>query len=388
MKFSTSFTKKESDFMKISALIAEFNPFHTGHKLLIDSMRSESDGVISIMSGNFVQRGECAVFDKMNRSECAVENGVDLVLELPAVYALSSAEGFAKGAVQTLEACGVVSQLHFGSECGNLSDLSLLAELLNEESPSFSDILSENLSKGMSFPLARQSALSHLTDKASLLESPNNILAVEYIRELKKLSSKIKPVTIKRVGNDYNDTAVNGPVASASAIRAMLKNGADVSEYMLCRPSSPIFMDAFDTMICARLKTISKEELCSLPDCNEELASRLMSSSRYNTFGEVVSSVSCRSYTQSRIRRILCNMLIGNTFSALPSPEYIRPLAFNKKGSEILRKMKSTASLQIAARGALLKDNVIFGLECRATDIYNLARGIEGGREFESVYVG
>ena len=372
--------------MKISALIAEFNPFHSGHKHLVDSMKEESDGIIAIMSPNFVQRGECALFDKKERSIAAVQNGVDLVIELPTVYALSSAEGFAKGAVETLNCCGNISTLHFGSECGNISDLCDVSDMLNNESEEFSAALSKNLSEGLSFPAARKKALERISPLAPILDTPNNILAVEYIRQLRKLSSGIKPVTIKRMGSNYNDTTASGKIASASAIRTMLQNGQDTSEYMLHSfESSPVFMKDFDIMISARLKAISFSALCAIPDCNEELAARLKTAAKYNTAEKILESASCKSYTQSRIRRILCNMLIGNCFSSVPSPEYIRPLAFNQKGSEILKEMKSTASLQIAARGALLKDNPVFNLECRATDIYNLARNIEGGKEFDII---
>lgn len=371
--------------MKTSALIAEFNPFHAGHKLLVDSMREQSDAVIAIMSGSFVQRGECALFEKSERAAAAAENGVDLVLELPAVYALSSAEGFAKGAVQTLSACGVIDSLHFGSECADLTKLTGCADLLNNESAEFRDVLSEKLSEGLSYPAARQAALEKLIPEGSILDMPNNILAVEYIRELKKLKSDITPVTIKRAGAGYNDTQTKSEIPSASGIRTLLKNGGVAEKYMLYNyEAEPVFMNRFDVIVAARLKAISEEELCAIPDCNGEIASRLKSASVYNTFEEIVSAACCKRYTQSRIRRILCNMIIGNRFKALPSPTYIRPLAFNKTGSEILRKMKSTASLPVAARGAILKNDAIFNLECRCTDIYNLVCGQPGGKEYKS----
>ena len=371
--------------MKISALIAEFNPLHAGHKILLDSMREKSDGVIAIMSGNFVQRGECALFEKNDRAAAAVKNGVDLVIELPAAYALSSAEGFAKGAVQTLRSCGVVNSLHFGSECADLQKLSACADMLNDESVQFSTLLSKKLSTGLSFPAARQAALEELLPEGSVLDMPNNILAVEYIRQLKRLQSDIIPVTIKRAGAGYNDTQTNEKIPSASVIRTLLKNGNDAKKYMLYSyTSTPVFMNQFDMLIAARLKAITHTELCTIPDCNEEIAARLKSASVYNTFEQIVLDAACKRYTQSRIRRILCNMLVGNNFKKLPFPTYIRPLAFNEKGSEILRKMKSTASLPVAARGAALKNDAIFNLECRCTDIYNLVCGITGGKEYDS----
>ncbi len=370
--------------MKTSALIAEFNPFHLGHKFLIDSMKKESDAVISIMSGNFVQRGECAVFEKGERAIAAVKNGVDLVLELPSVYTLSSAEGFAKGGVQTLSASGIVDELWFGSECGDIEKLSRCADILSEETPLFCEKLSEKLREGLSFPAARQKALCEIIADGDILSEPNNILAVEYVKEIKKSGANITPKTIKRMGSGYNDTRADSPVPSASGIRKLLSEGTDADEYILHNhKSTPLFMSNFDIIVASRLKAISKEELCLIPDCNEEIASRLKEASICNTFDEIISAASCKSYTQSRLRRILCNMITGNTFSFLPAPTYIRPLAFNEKGGEILKKMKSTASLPIASRGAVLKNDEIFGFECRCTDIYNLVRGLKGGAEFD-----
>lgn len=368
--------------MKISALVAEFNPFHSGHKHLVDAMRKENDAVIAIMSPNFVQRGECALFSKEERCAAAIKNGVDMVLELPTVYALSSAEGFAYGGVEILSHTGIVDELWFGSELGELSPLVQCAEILNEETDEFRQILTEKLAEGLNFPAAREFAVSLLCGKQNILNSPNNILAVEYIRILKKLSSPIKPVTIKRIGSGYNDTTL-GEFSSASAIRAALKENQKVSEHMLYNyEGKPVFMHSFDSIIAARLKTIPKEELCLIPDCNEEISVRLKAASSYNTFDEILAAASCKCYTQSRLRRILCNMVIGNSFATVPHPTYIRPLAFNETGGKLLKKMKSTASLPVVSRGALLKNDDIFNLECRATDIYNLISGIEGGREF------
>ncbi len=372
--------------MKIGALIAEFNPLHAGHRLLIDTIKQENDAVIAVMSGNFVQRGECAIFEKYDRAKAAAANGVDLVIELPVLYSLSSAEGFAKGGVEILEKCGVVNSLYFGSECGDIDALTKCAEVLNDENEEFSALLNEKLSEGMSFPKARQMAAEAVTKEASLLNEPNNILAVEYIRAIKKLGSEIIPSTIRRMGSGYNDTDIKSPIPSASAIRARLKDDDDVKGYMLYNyESSPAFMRDFDIITASRLKAITKEELMLLPDCNEEIASRLKEASFKNTFEEIMAEASCRRYTQSRIRRILCNMIIGNNFKEYISPTYIRPLAFNKKGSEILRLMKEKSSLPIASRGAVLKDDALFKLECRATDVYNLVHNIEGGGEFSAV---
>ena len=371
--------------MKIGAVIAEFNPFHTGHGYLIEKIRTECDGVIAVMSGNFVQRGECAIYDKKERTRMALQNGVDLILELPCVYALSSAEGFSYGAVSTLNGTGIIDELWFGSECGDTEALKGIAQILNNETPNFKNSLDKYLREGQSYPTARINALKEISPEADILNSPNNILAVEYIRSIEKLSSSIVPCTVKRVGGGYNDESTESEIISASAIRKLVKEKCDTSSYTTDTDCKPLFMSDFDMLISARVKTASREELLSIPDCNDEIASRIMSASKHNTFSQILDAVSCKSYTQSRIRRILCNLLIGNRFTSLPVPDYIRVLGFNETGSVLLNKMKSTASLPVIARGALLKDNPLFNLECRATDIYNLIKGTEGAEEFRFV---
>jgi len=375
--------KKDGDFMKISAVIAEFNPFHAGHEVLISKMKENSEGVIAIMSGNFVQRGECSIFEKSVRAADCIKRGVDLVLELPLIYCLSSAEGFAEGSVKTLHSCGVVSELWFGSEHGEIDAFMKAADILNSEPDSFSSALIKKLSDGYSFPAARSFALK-CAGGPSTLNEPNNILGTEYVRALKKLSSSIIPKTIRREGTGYNDTEIKD-IPSASAIRKLLEEEKSADLYMTVRNEAPLFMKSFDLICAARLKAISKEELCLLPDCNEEIATRLKSACQKNTIEEILSEASCKSYTLSRLRRILINMMINNTFKSLPSPTYIRPLAMNKVGTEILKMIKKSSTLPVISRSAALKDDDIFRLECRGTDIYNLACGKEGGSEFSFV---
>lgn len=361
--------------MKISALIAEFNPLHQGHRFLIEKMREKSDAVVCIMSGNFVQRGECAIFEKTERATSAIYNGVNLVLELPTVYALSSAEGFAKGGVSILNASGVIDELWFGSECGDISALLQTARILNENSPEFQEKLSQKLREGFSYPYARQFASG-----SDVLSSPNNILGIEYLRALLNLNSNITPVTIKRMGADYNDSDIDKETPSATAIRKAIERKS-TPDMLYDFKSKPLFMKDFDFICASRLKTISIDELLCIPDCNEELAVRFKEASKFNTIKEIIESVSCKSYTTSRIKRILCNMMISNTFKKAPDPSYIRPLAFNKKGAEILSMIKEKSTLPVIDRGALLKDDPIFNLEYKSTDIYNLARNISGGGE-------
>ena len=353
--------------MKVRAVIAEFNPFHSGHRLLLDKMHSGGAAVVAIMSGNFVQRGECAVFDKQTRAEAAVRGGADLVIELPTVYALGAAERFARGAVQLTASLGIADELWFGSECGDISALSAAAELVSTESAAFRSALSEKLAEGMSFPRARFEALG---SGGKLLSSPNNILAVEYITALNRLGSRIVPVTVKRENAGYNDDSEQSAEYSASAARKILKKSS---------ADGALFMSA------AKLKTADCDYLTRFADCNREIAARLIKAAKYNTFDEILSAALCRRYTAARVRRVMCNILASNTFKTYPKPSYIRPLAFNECGKELLRSIKKSAALPVAARGALLKSDEIFRLECRGSDIYALARGLMGGSEFSFV---
>ena len=367
--------------MKISGIIAEFNPFHGGHGYLISKAREKSDAVISVMSGNFVQRGDCAVFPKFKRARDCVARGIDLCIELPCVYALSSAQNFATGAVSILNALNCVDYLFFGSEIGDLSALLTIADALENPTEDFKAALSRALKEGLPYPAAVEAAVSTQCGSADVLSSPNNTLAVEYLRALKFYSSAISPVTIKREGAGYNSTSLNERYPSASALRAAVLKGESLKSLNITCEGKPTFIKDFDIICAARLKTISKEELCLLPDCNEEIAVRLKKASKHNTFDEIVQSTVCKSYTESRIRRILCNMMVANTFKAFPEPTYIRPLAFNKTGAEVIKQIKEKASLPVIDRGALLLSDDIFRLECRCSDIYSLACGEPGGSE-------
>lgn len=359
--------------MIVRAVIAEFNPFHLGHRLLLGKMHEGGAAVIAVMSGNFVQRGECAVFDKMQRAEAAVRGGADLVIELPLVYVLGAAERFARGAVEIINSLGIADELWFGSECGDISELSYAAAAFSEESAEFKKLLHGKLAEGMSFPKARFEALG---ESGALLAMPNNILAAEYIAALKRFGSQIKPVTIKRENADYNDDSEQAAEYSASAARKKLKKSA---------AENALFTNSLDTMIAARLKAADCDDLLRFADCNREIAARLIKGAKFNTFDEILSAALCRRYTAGRLRRVMCNILTANTFRTYPKPTYIRPLAFNGRGAELLRRIKKSAALPVAARGAALKSDDIFRLECRGSDIYSLARGQHGGSEFTLV---
>ena len=213
----------------VLGIIAEYNPFHNGHLYQLNSSKSitNSDYSIAIISGNFTQRGDVAIVDKWTRAQMALENGIDLVIELPTVYAISSAENFASGAVKILDSLGIVNFLSFGSECNDISILSQVTDVLVDEPPEYKTLLSHELDKGVSFPKARERALMmYLNDVrrfASVLSSPNNILGIEYLKALKRQKSPMQPITIQRKDSKYNDDTIptDSQFASATALRKL-----------------------------------------------------------------------------------------------------------------------------------------------------------------------
>ena len=218
----------------ILGIVSEYNPFHNGHihHLELSKQLTKTDFTVAVMSGNFVQRGDTALVDKWTRTEMALKGGIDLVLELPTVYAISSAENFADGAIKILNSLGVVDYLSFGSEIGEISPLNDVASILYKEPKEFSSLITAQLKSGLSYPRAREIALSQFfgTSKkyTDILNNPNNILGVEYLKAIKKHRSHIKPLTIKRDYSDYNSKTVKNGIASATAIRTMIQNKKNV----------------------------------------------------------------------------------------------------------------------------------------------------------------
>lgn len=368
--------------MKLCATIAEFNPFHNGHKYLVDSFKNEFDGTVAIMSGNFVQRGDVAVFNKFARANAAVANGVDLVIELPLIYALSSAETFAEGAVKTLNSANSIDTLFFGSEEGTIEPLSSVAALAANESEAFSSKLKEKLSLGLSYPKALGEVYKAFGVPESVISSPNNILGIEYIKALLKTKSNIKPATIKRSGAHHDSQEASESIASASYVRSLIENSDSIECFT---PSfsypSPVFGKAFSDIIFYAVKSASFSDFTAIYDCSDELAARFKGA-QANCVEDIISSVKSKNFTESRIRRILWNLVVKNTLSPKMEPSYIRILAQNKKGSEIISYMKKNAALPIVQKGAQLKDDPIFQAEARATDIYNIAAKLPSGEDF------
>lgn len=223
---------------KILGIISEYNPFHLGHLYHLEKSKAiiNPDYTVAVMSGNFTQRGDTAIIDKWSRAEIALKNGIDLVIELPLIYSISSAENFAMGSIKILDSLNMDTTLSFGSECGNLSALQEIANVLATEPPEYLYILNHELSLGVSFPKAREHAiLMYLNDIrkfANVLSEPNNILGIEYLKSIKNQKSKLKVITIKREGSSYNSTILEDTYPSATAIRQAIINGENVEKFI------------------------------------------------------------------------------------------------------------------------------------------------------------
>ncbi len=371
--------------MKVAGIIAEFNPFHNGHALLVQKAREAGfTHVIAVMSGNFVQRGEPAIFHHSVRTKSALENGVDLVLQLPCVYAMSGAQSFARAGVEILEALGIVDAIVFGSECGDAELLSETADAVyGEEIKSF---LADELEKGISFASARENALRKINSEyADVIKSPNNILGVEYIAALKKLGSKMKPVTFSRIGAAHDSDETDGKIAGASLIREKIRNG---DEWKKLVPEGAVesYIDAesadiyrLENTVLYKIRTVSAEELSKVPDISEGIENRIISAAKQaRSLDELYFLAKTKRYSHARIRRIVWNCLLGITADDLEkSVPYIRITGFNKRGSELIKAAKETSKLPIISKPAdflRLEETAqrIFSLECTAGDIYEL----------------
>ncbi len=374
--------------MHICGIIAEYDPFHTGHAFQISASRDmlgEDCAVICVMSGNWTQRGSAAITDKFLRAKFALMGGADLVLELPLPYAISSAEWFARGGVSCLNATGIVTHLCFGSECGQLAPLAQTAQCL--DSMEYTQILRTHLDQGISFPAARQKAVTELIGTtADCLDSPNNNLGVEYLRALNWSNSSITPITVQRQGAGHGEDACGG-YASASFIRQLLREDHldRALSYLIEGEADLLRQGKFsdpslaERTILYRLKQMSVDELAALPDCGEGLSNRLYQAIRQATsVDEILTLAKSKRYTLARLRRILLWAFLGMTVADRPNkPPYLRVLGMNKTGQSLLGQMKTTSTVPILTKAAHVRNlplaaQRLFDMEVRATDYYGL----------------
>ena len=363
----------------IAGIIAEYNVFHNGHKYQIEEIKKRADAVVAVMSGNFVQRGEISITDKWSRAKAAIIGGVDLVIELPTCYALNAAPNFAAGGVNTLNLLGIIDTLAFGSECGDIEELSRAAHLLENESPETSQNIKKYVSDGLSYPAALSKSYSGLI-KSELLSEPNNILAIEYIRALIKSKSSIKPVTIKRRAVSHHDSSIVSGIASASKIRQMLLENADIDKLIPYSLSdinftAPYLLSRIDSAIISKMRLSDPKYLRGINEMNEGLENRIISAAKKSdNFSDLTENAKSKRYTMSRIRRAtLASLIDFQKYVYSPIPEYIRVLAMNKTGMDILKKAKKYCGAPIITKAADFKEGSrMFKLDIRATDISSL----------------
>ncbi len=392
--------------MKVAAVICEYNPIHTGHEHhLRMTKEAGNDFVICIMSGNYVQRGDVAIFSKWSRAKAAIYAGADLVLELPTPYALMSAEGFACAAIQIANATGVVSTLSFGSECSHIGLLTVLANILL--CPQTESLIKDEMALGFSYAVARERVVKneYSDELSNLLRSPNNILAVEYIKCLVKNKYDIEPITFERTGADYHSDE-QLEFMSASGIRKLYKSDDyKTAHAFMPNMSKGIFekeieenrgffdIKRLDVAILSHLRCLDEDKLCEIEDVREGLHRRIMNVAKTATsFEEVVNKASSKRYTKSRIRRIVLRSFLGITKDKTdPAVPYVKVLAFNDNGRELLRNMRETCKLPIISKPAdsdklTESGKNLLELENCCTDIYSLAINIpkDCGEEFRN----
>ncbi|MDP4181768.1 MAG: nucleotidyltransferase [Bacillota bacterium] len=397
--------------MKVLGLIVEYNPFHNGHLYHIEAAKklTGADITVCIMSGNFIQRGEPAIINKWARTKMALISGIDLVIELPVVYSMASAEYFSFGAVKILESLGAVDYICFGSESGNVEDLETIAEVLLKEPETYGVYLQEALKKGLSYPLSREMALiKYFSAKFSnpefiknTLSSSNNILGIEYIKALKKLGSNIRPLTIKRANNSYNSQEITGCISSATAVRKQIYTSCDYDIESLCKsmPSGcvsilqeefskgrgPVFAKSYENTILGLLRKMRLEDIRDLPYVSEGLENRIKrAADKAGSWETLLDEIATKRFTRTRIQRIIFSIMTGltkdtfETFNTFGGPQYARILGFNSKGRAFLKNIKSNCSIPLITKTSHYKASCnpllkkMLQLEAEATDLYVL----------------
>jgi len=380
--------------MRICGVVSEYNPFHKGHAHQIREAKArlgDDCAVVCCMSSDFVQRGDAAILPKHLRAKAAVLGGADVVLELPAPYALRSAEGFAQSAVDILLGTGVLTDLSFGAEDADPALLKETASLLLEHRTVQDTLL--HLKTGISYAAARERALyARVQERAAILQKPNNILAVEYCKALVRRESDVNILPIHRVGAGH-DAGADGEYASASHIRQLLREGktdealpylpdstADILKEAMDKGQALIDQSRLENAMLSTLVRLTAEDLSALPDANEGLDNRLLEAIRKGrSIEDICAQAKTKRYALSRIRRMIYCAYLGITKeeSAAPPP-YARVLAFSDKGREVLKAARKQATIPLITKPAHAFDlggdaRVIFEREALACDLYNLA---------------
>lgn len=389
--------------MKVLGLITEYNPFHNGHLYHLEKSKSitGSDYSVAVMSGHFMQRGEPAMINKWLRAEMAIKNGVDLVIELPTIYACSTADQFTKGSISLLSKMNIIDHICFGSESGDIGIFEKISNLLTDPPASLNLLVKHYLDNGNSFARAQQLAISNFYPSPqikSFFQQPNNILGMLYMKHLKQLNSNIIPYTIKRIGAQYHSKELSN-ISSATGIRThidginslpVIKSSIPDHSYQILRAylaenKTIVKTDDLDLLLMGIVKRMTIHDFRNLPDVTEGLENRLMNcAKKHRTSIEFCKCVKSKRYPQTRIQRILMHALLNiqkkdaYLFHHKKAPSYIRVLAFNEKGRLLLRKCKELSSLPIITKVAdfnpkSTSEERMLEIDLQATDLYHLS---------------
>lgn len=389
---------------KVLGIIAEYNPFHNGHLLHLEKSKKICGAQYSvcIMSGNFVQRGNTSIVNKWAKAEMALKSGVDLVLELPTVYSISSAENFAEGAIKLLNSLKIVDTVSFGSENSDINVLNRISSILQEEPKQYLELLNLELKKGLSFPKARENAiLLYLNDEKylNILNQPNNTLAIEYLKALKKYKSHISPISVKREKVFYNSNCIVDEYASATAIRNMIiheqfndiRKVVPTSSYNLLMDEIEkghlvIDISKFEKEILYAIRRLSADDIKNIPEVTEGLENAIKNASNScNNLSELINIVKSKRYTQTRIQRILLYILLNITkkdmYLSRKNIPYARILGYSPQGKELISEIyraNPKITLITSVKNFLDSSNnktykYMLNKDILATNIYTLA---------------
>lgn len=377
--------------MKSVGIIAEYNPFHNGHKFHLEKSLEITGAEVSVavISGNFTQRGEPAILDKWTRAEMAVRNGINLVVEMPVMFACNNAGYFARGGVEILENLGC-DYISFGSESGNIEELAGIARAMEMHREEINEGVRMAVKEGQAYPQARADVLSSIFDREALeeIESPNNLLALEYLRFIKQA----KPVTVKRQGSGYHELEAKDNMASATGIRKLLAEDGDIStlvpditrEILIARREKFCNVDMLFSIMAAKILISSESELNGIFGAEEGLGSKMKNHIRYwKTMEEMIDGLKSKRYTRTRISRLLAMTLLGITREEVKQAQnYIRVLAFDEKGSRYLKEVKKSESCRLPILTNINKEAQLYpeikntlAKDILASDLYNLAAG-------------
>lgn len=357
--------------MKIVGIIAEFNPFHNGHKYLIQQAKkiTKADYVIIVMSGNFTQTGNVAIYDKFTRAKLASEYGADLVIELPSIYSNSSAEYFAYGAVSLLNSLNIVDFLCFGAENDNIEMLKHISNTIINNNDILNNEIKSKLKLGISYPTAREAALKKLLsdDEITLLKTPNNILGIEYIKALKRLDSKIIPICIKRESSNFNEISLNkasNRYTSATSIRNMIKlNKIDLVEkyvpastYATILNITPLFNDSLYKLLKYKILSSDIEQLKNFSEITEGLENKIKNEITHsNSYEELIFNLKSKRYTMTKIKRMLTNILLDITKDDLKyivenNICYVHVLSLSYRGKDLLSLISKNSNIPVITK--------------------------------------